>query len=93
MPHVHEGSNVALHIRDPETDAAVRKLAKRMGLGMTEAVRVAVTEKLGALEQDAASRDLVFVDVIRDLQEEIARHGRTGLKADKSFYDELSGEP
>lgn len=37
---------MTLHIRDLETDALVRKLAERKGVGLTEAVREAVRHEL-----------------------------------------------
>ena len=37
---------MALNIKDPETEKAVRTLAKRRGLSLTETVRQAVTTEL-----------------------------------------------
>jgi antitoxin VapB len=33
---------MALHIRDDETDRLVRELAKRKGIGLTDAIKLAV---------------------------------------------------
>ena len=38
---------MAFHIRDPRTDAVVRKLAEQRGIGLTEAVREAAEEAAG----------------------------------------------
>ncbi len=38
---------MALNIKDPETEKAVRLLARRRGLSLTEAVRMAVRSELG----------------------------------------------
>lgn len=38
---------MALNIKDPETEKAVRLLARRRGLSLTEAVRMAVSSELG----------------------------------------------
>jgi antitoxin VapB len=38
---------MALNIKDPETEKAVRTLARRRGLSLTEAVRQAVKGELG----------------------------------------------
>jgi antitoxin VapB len=73
---------VALHIRDPETDRLVRALADLKGLGLTEAIRLAVENEL----KRAPLRDR-----IRPYQQRIARAGLTGLKADKAFFDGLTG--
>ena len=39
---------MAFHVRDAETDALVRQLAARERVGLTEAVKRAVSEKLRA---------------------------------------------
>ena len=74
---------MALHIRDAETDELVRRLAEIRKVGLTEAIKLAVENEL---------KRLPLVERIRPYQERIALAGRTGLKADKAFFDELSGE-
>jgi antitoxin VapB len=71
---------MAFHIRDPETDRLARELARLQGGGITDAVRSALEAKLAEMER------------IKDLTDEIAAAPKTGLKADKAFYDWLSGE-
>jgi antitoxin VapB len=78
---------MAFHIRDGETDALVRQLAREEGVGLTEAVKLAVSARLKSREAAVPVRDRV-----RRIQEEIARYPATGLKADKAFFDEMSGE-
>ncbi len=75
------------HIRDPETDTLVRELARREGIGLTEAVKRAVTHEL---ERDAMNVSLG--DRIREIQDRIANYPKTGLKDDKAFFDEMSGD-
>lgn len=77
---------MAFHIRDPETDTLVRKLAERKGVGLTEAVKLAVGAELA---RDAAGDRLAKV---REIQARIAARGRSGLRADKAFFDDLSGQ-
>ncbi len=78
------------HIRDPETDQVVRELARKTGLTMTDAVRIAASEKLARVEQDEAVKDKrAFRERIKDIQDRTASRGSTGLKADKAFYDSL----
>lgn len=79
---------MAFHIRDPRTDKAVRELAARKGVSMTEAVREAVEGELSKLDEDKRP----LRERIRDIQERVAAHGKTGLKADKAFFDWLSGD-
>lgn len=79
---------MAFHIRDDRADEAVRKLAARRNLSITEAVRIAAENEL---KRDDAE-DVAFMDRIREIQRQAAAYPKTGLKADKAFYDELSGE-
>jgi antitoxin VapB len=79
---------MAFHIRDPETDALVRELADKAHVGITEAVKLAASEALAAREKARAEK-LAALKAIRD---EVAAWPRTGLKADKAFFDELSGD-
>jgi antitoxin VapB len=74
---------MGIFIKDPETDKAVRKLAKLRGVSLTEAIRSAVTREL---ELSEPSREDVE---LKKLQEEFASYPSTGLKADKAFYDSL----
>jgi antitoxin VapB len=76
-----------LSIRDELTDRLVRKLAKRKGLGLTEAVRMAVENELRREDEAVPLRER-----LRPLQDRIAARPATGLEADKAFYDELSGD-
>jgi antitoxin VapB len=78
---------MAFHVRDQETDTLVRQLAKEEGVGLTEAVKLAVRERLKTRENKVP-----LLDRIRRIQQEIARYPETGLKADKAFFDDLSGE-
>jgi antitoxin VapB len=78
---------MAFHVRDKETDALVRRLAHRDGIGLTEAVRRAVQNEL-----QRANKQVPVKDRIRKIQERIARYPKTGLKADKAFFEELSGD-
>jgi antitoxin VapB len=78
---------MAFHVRDLETDALVRELARKHGIGLTEAVRLAVRREL---QRDADAVPLR--DRIAALRHEVLRRPATGLEADKAFFDELSGE-
>ena len=76
------------HVRDPETDALVRELADKTKLGITEAVKLAATEALAAREKARAEK-LAKMDAILA---EFDALPRTGLKADKAFFDSLNDE-
>ena len=72
------------HIRDPETDRLARELARSTGMGLTEAVRTALRREL--------QRTVPLRQRLRSIQAEFAALPDSGLKADKAFYDALSGE-
>jgi antitoxin VapB len=79
---------MAFHIRDPETDALVRELAEKTRVGITEAVKLAAAEALATREKAREEK----LAKMRAISDEIATWPRTGLKADKAFFDELSGD-
>ena len=78
---------MALHITDEETDRLVRERAQSRGIGITEAVRLAVKEKLD--EVPVRER----VRLIQDrIAEAIARNKPEPVTDWKAFYDNLEGE-
>jgi antitoxin VapB len=79
---------MAFHIRDPETDALVRELAEKAHVGITEAVKLAASEALAA-RQKAREQKLAKM---RAIVAEVDSWPRTGLKADKAFFDSLNDE-
>lgn len=78
---------MALHIRDPETDALVRKLAAKKGVGLTEAVKEAVRNEL-----DREGGKPSLWERTADIRARLKAYPETGLKADKAFYDDLWGQ-
>ncbi|MFA7262299.1 MAG: type II toxin-antitoxin system VapB family antitoxin [Caulobacter sp.] len=76
------------HVRDEETDTLVRELARREGVGLTEAVKRAVKDKLDRKDEAVALK----LAAMKAISDEIAKLPRTGLKADKAFFDQLSGD-
>jgi len=74
---------MGIFIKDPETDKAVRKLAKLRGVSLTEAIRSAVSRELARSETSNEE------DELKKLKEKFASYPSTGLKADKEFYDSL----
>jgi antitoxin VapB len=82
-----------LYIRSEEADALARELAARLNLTITEAVTVALREKLAATPE-AASDDFarLWAD-IQDLQRRAAEYpDRDPRHPDDILYDE-SGLP
>ena len=77
---------MTLSIRDAATDKLVRALAKRKGVGLTEAVRLAVGAELSRLDDERPLRERVAA-----IRRAVVARGRTGERADKAFFDDLSG--
>lgn len=77
---------MAFHVRDREADSLVRELARKRGVGLTEAVKLAVRAELMREADDG------FLADVRAIQAQVAALGRSGLKADKAFFDDLSGQ-
>jgi len=78
---------MGLSIRDAATERLVRALAKRKGVGLTEAVRLAVGTELQRLDSEPPLRDRIAT-----IRRSIVARGRTGKRSDKAFFDDLSGE-
>jgi antitoxin VapB len=84
---------MAFHVRDAETDRVVRELARRKGATLTDTIREAAAKELDAIVAAETAKDMrPFLERIKDIQDRLAARPRTGLKANKEFYDCLSGE-
>jgi antitoxin VapB len=79
---------MAFHIRDPETDALVRELAEKAHVGITEAVKLAAGEALATRKKTREEK----LAKMRAIVAEVDSWPRTGLKADKAFFDSLNDE-
>ncbi|HEY3912527.1 MAG TPA: type II toxin-antitoxin system VapB family antitoxin [Stellaceae bacterium] len=77
-----------LSIRSEVVIRLARRLAVRRRTNKTDAVRMALENKLGRLDERMRLRDR-----LRPLQEQVLGRPATGLDADKAFYDELSDDP
>jgi antitoxin VapB len=76
-----------LNIRSEEVNELAEKLAGLRNLTKTEAVRQALQEAVKR-END----NIPFMERIKVIQERFARYPKTGLEADKAFYDSLNDE-
>lgn len=79
---------MAFHVRDVEVDTKVRDFARERSVGITEAISIAVDEANGARAREKER----ILAAIKEIQDRVASYGKTGLKADKAFYDSLSDE-
>jgi antitoxin VapB len=77
---------MALFIKDKATEAAVRRLAKLKQKDLTETVREAVENEY--LRMTAAAS---LIDRLRVIGDRYAAYPKTGLKADKAFFDAEGG--
>jgi antitoxin VapB len=82
---------MAFHVRDPRTDELVRELARKRGVGITEAIREAVEEALES-EEVRSKPQKSLRERLQPLLDRMDRLPRTGLAADKEFFDELWGQ-
>jgi antitoxin VapB len=76
-----------LHIKDNAATQAVRSLAARRRLTLTDAVRVACEE---ALERDARARPVR--ERVAPILAQLDALPPSGVKADKAFFDREWGE-
>ena len=77
---------MAFSIKDEATDAAVRRLAKLKQKGLTETIREAVEN-----EYHRTTGTAPLVERLRAIGDHYARYPKTGLKADKAFFDDEGG--
>lgn len=76
-----------LNIRSEDVNRLAEKLAARTHMNNTDAVKRALENELRRVERAVPLRER-----LRPLQDRVLARPATGLKADKAFYDELSGE-
>ena len=76
-----------LYIKDARTAALVAELAGKRGVSKQDAVREAVQAELDRLAQTIPLRER-----IAEWRKQHPMPPPTGQKADKAFFDELSGE-
>jgi len=75
-----------LNIRSEAVNTLAERLAERKHLTKTAAVRIALENELRRLDESIPLKER-----LRPLQDRVLRRPATGLRADKAFYDSLSG--
>jgi antitoxin VapB len=78
---------MAYSIKDPQTDRVIRELAKLKGKPILDTIREAC---LNELERERGKVPLW--DRLQPLLNEVAKAPKSRRKADKKFFDELSGD-
>ncbi|GJE73139.1 type II toxin-antitoxin system VapB family antitoxin [Methylorubrum podarium] len=77
-----------LNIRSEEVNRLAEKLASQARVSKTEAVRMALSNELQRRESSPS-----LAERIKPIQEAFAAWPKTGLKADKAFFDDMNDEP
>jgi antitoxin VapB len=75
------------HIKDAETDRMIRDLARLKGKPIVECIREACAHEI---ERERARVSLW--ERLQPLLDKVAAAPKTGLAADKAFFDDLSGD-
>ena len=76
-----------LYIKDDATAELVARLAKKRGVSKQDAVRLAVQAELDRIAEEIPLRERIAA-----WRREHPMPSPTGRKADKAFFDDLSGE-
>jgi antitoxin VapB len=77
-----------LNIRSDEVNHLAETLAQRLRVSKTAAVQLALQNELDRLDKTIPLRKR-----LQALQERVRQWPRTGLTADKAFFDSLSETP
>ena len=90
---------MGLNIKNPRTEANIRKLARRTGESLTDAIDRAVIERLARFEAEPVDNKPAqtaeeFLEAMRPLQEAIAaeRRARGDTRTMQELMDELYDE-
>jgi len=78
---------MSIYVRDKATNEAVRRLAQLKGKSLTDTIREAVEKEY---ERERERKPLS--ERLDEIARKLAKYPDTGLKADKAFFDELSGD-
>ncbi len=78
---------MTFYVKDPATDKAVRRLAKIKGKTLTDTIREAVEKEYANTKATKS-----VAEKLDALAERFSKLPRSGLEADKAFFDDLSGD-
>ena len=81
----------SLYIKDQETADLVRRVAARSGMTNTALIRELAAAREAELERAKAKRRPAR-EILEEFWREHPPGSPTGLKADKAFFDDLSGD-
>jgi antitoxin VapB len=78
---------MGLNIRSEEVNRLATELAEKRKITKTEAVRLALVNELGRRGEEKSLRER-----LGPVLERVGTYQRTGLAADKAFFDEINGD-
>lgn len=82
---------MAIHVQDEETDRLVREFARRRGIGITAAIKLAVKEAERGEKQGGEALLRKIEPILHQVR--AARKGREfSAEEDKAFMDEMWGD-
>ena len=87
---VHRGGCVSLNIKNEETHQLARKLAERTGESLTEAVTIAIKERLartGSTDEQIEARIEALMAIARDVADRMPA-GFRAVDHGEMLYDE-----
>ena len=79
---------MVIHVKDAETDWLVRDFARRRGIGLTEAIKVAIRE---ANVSEAEGADALLLR-LQPAIDKVKAMKVSSLEDDKEFMDDMWGE-
>jgi len=79
---------MAIHVQDEEADWLVREFARRRGVGLTAAIKLAIQE--ASANEISAGEELARK--IEPIVSQIRALKRPNVRDDKEFMDEMWGE-
>ena len=87
--HRYNAAHMVIHVKDEETDALVRQLARSRGIGITAAIKEAVERALLSERSRKSKADGRPLDErLKPLLDRLDRL-RSPIKTDKAFFDDL----
>lgn len=78
---------MGLNIRSEEVNRLATELAEKRKVTKTEAVRLALANELERQQDGTSLRER-----LEPILERVAAYPKTGLPADKAFFDEINGD-
>jgi len=79
---------MAIHVQDEETDWLVRDFARKRGVGITAAIKLAIEEATSHERQGVEE----FARRIEPIIEQIRALKASGFEDEKAFMDDMWGE-